>query len=96
MAGDCRQLPEKQPHRREALFMNPLMNPLHEAPLPPVKTSVETAPARAGIRRRDHRGCNGIRRLHRWTTPPLSSSQERADDPAPAPTLLDGSLMFLA
>ena len=27
---------------------------------------------------------------------PLSSSEERADDPAPAPTLLDGSLMFLA
>ena len=27
---------------------------------------------------------------------PLSSSEERADDPAPAPTLLDGSLTFLA
>jgi hypothetical protein len=29
----------------------------------------------------------GIRRLHGWKTPPLSTSQERADDPAPAPTL---------
>ena len=28
--------------------------------------------------------------------PPLSSSEERADDPAPDPTLLDGSLMFLS
>ena len=31
-------------------------------------------------------GCNGIRRLHGWKTP-LSSHEERADDPAPAPTL---------
>jgi hypothetical protein len=61
--------------------------PLHEAPLPVVKSSVESAPALAGTRRWAHRGCNGIRRLHRWKTPPLSSREERADDPAPAPTL---------
>ena len=29
-----------------------------------------------------------IRRLHGWKTPPPSTGKERADDPAPAPTLL--------
>jgi hypothetical protein len=29
-----------------------------------------------------------IRRLHRWKTAPLSTGKERADDPAPAPTVL--------
>jgi len=64
-----------------------LMKPLHEPLLPQVKTSVGTAAALADTGWWAHRGCNGIRRLHRWKTPPLSISQERADDPAPAPTL---------
>ncbi len=69
---------------------------IHEALLPPVKTRFGWGAALARTRRRIHRGRNGIRRLHGWKTAPPSTNQERADDPAPAPTLLDGSLTFLA
>ena len=63
------------------------VEPLHEPLLPPVKTGVEWAEALAGTSRWAHRGCNGIQRLHGLKTPPRSSREERADDPAPAPTL---------
>jgi hypothetical protein len=57
-------------------WINPvrLMHLRREAPhddaLPLVTRDVDPAAALAVSSRRIHRGCNGIRRLHRWTTPP--------------------------
>ncbi|MGC5197607.1 hypothetical protein [Aphanothece microscopica] len=61
---------------------------LHDDALPLVTRDVDPAAAPAVSSLRFDRGCNGIRRLRRWKTPRLSTSQECADDPAPAPTVL--------
>ncbi|KMM16463.1 hypothetical protein SYNGFB01_10690 [Synechococcus sp. GFB01] len=61
--------------------------PRHEDLFPLVKSGVDPDGWLAAEPRRSDCDDNGIRRLHAWTTPPRSSRQERADDPAPAPTL---------
>jgi hypothetical protein len=52
-----------------------------------MKTDVDRHQLLAGFCWRGDCDCNAIRRLREWKTAPRSTNQERADDPAPAPTL---------